>query len=682
MNLARDEVAKVSQILRDTIPAHIKMRRELDLLEKAFSKSGQQTKTYAAAVQTVIDKYTPLTAKAKAAAAAQKEQERAQAALNAEMAKASAAATAVIRAGESTREKLIRQTNELKASYQKGLITNQQYRQSLAAIDTQMKATSTSSGGLLLYAKQIAAAYIGFQTIKGIATIAADVETASVQFKVLTGSVEEANVMMADMREFAAASPLSLSGVQKAARTLMSFGTETESVMPKVRLLGDITGGNQQRFEMLSLAYAQASAAGRLMGQDLLQMVNAGFNPLLEISDATGRSMLDLKKDMENGLISIAMVDEAMQRATGAGGRFSGMTAEMAKTFDGAYQQMVSAAQELAGTIGESVLPVVASMFRQIEKMTRGIMQIYNSMGQTSKSLLAGAAAFVAVVPIASKLIGIFVSISTALKGVAIAQAIVIAMGGPKGWAILAAGAVAAGVAIYGINRAMDQTAVAAAPAAEGAKKAASAMSSLGVAADDTAMKVKTGAEVYAEYMAKVQAGNDAFEQEITPLIEKRNELMFGVEAVAMQRMQAAGMTDAQIREIGYLKEQVALLDQKAKKEAKFAAAQESATQAALAYFEAQKKADQDRRDQITKGPQAADVGSAEAARIIAEQRNAQLANRVVPQRETTQEELIAKTKELLIAQAAEAKRQAELLIAVKAATAAMLDTRPKLFRG
>jgi tape measure domain-containing protein len=503
-----------------------------------------------------------------------------------------------------------------------------------------------------------------------------------VQFKVLTGSVEEANAMMADMREFAAASPLSLGGVQKAARTLMSFGTATETVMPKIRLLGDITGGNQQRFEFLSLAYAQASAAGRLMGQDLLQMINAGFNPLLEISEATGRSMIDLKKDMENGLISIAMVDEAMQRATGAGGRFSGMTAEMAKTFDGAYQQMVSAAQELAGTIGESVLPVVASMFRQVEKMTRGIMQIYNSMSQTSKALLAGAAAFVAVVPIASKLIGIFIGISAALKGVATAQAIVMSMAGPKGWALLAGAAVAAGVAIYGINRAMDQTAVAAAPAAEGAKKAASAMSSLGAAADDTATKVKTGAEVYAEYMAKVQAGNDAFEQEIAPLIEKRNELMFGAEAVAMQRMQAAGMTDAQIREIGYLKEQVALLDQKAKREAKFAAAQESATQAALAYFEAQKKADQDRRDQITKGPQAADVGSAEAARIIAEQRNKQLANRVVPQRETTQEELVAKTKELLIAQAAEAKRQAELLIAVKAATAAMLDTRPKLFRG
>ena len=134
--------------------------------------------------------------------------------------------------------------------------------------------------------------------------------------------------------------------------------------------------------------------------------------------------------------------------------------------------------------------------------------------------------------------------------------------------------------------------------------------------------------------------------------------------------------------ELGMAEVQQAWDKEKTEQYAAHAAAQEAALQAAQQYFAAEKQADEARREQITKGPQAADVGSAEAARIIAESRNRQLANRVVPQRETTQEQLIAKTKELLIAQAAEAKRQAELLIAVKAATAAMLDTRPKLFRG
>ena len=70
VNLARNEVAKVTQIMNSAIPPHIKMRRELDLLEKAFSASGQKTATYAAAVQAVKDKYEPFTKKTKEAAEA------------------------------------------------------------------------------------------------------------------------------------------------------------------------------------------------------------------------------------------------------------------------------------------------------------------------------------------------------------------------------------------------------------------------------------------------------------------------------------------------------------------------------------------------------------------------------------------------------------------------------------
>jgi tape measure domain-containing protein len=598
VNLARNEVAKVTSIMRQSVPATEKLRAETALLDKAFSATGKQSKEYANALAFLNRKY-----------------------------------------GE----------------------------------------VQTTQTGMLGQVKQLAAAYLGFQTIKSIATIAADVETASVQFKVLTGSVEEANAMMADMREFAAASPLSLSGVQKAARTLMSFGTATETVMPKIRLLGDITGGNQQRFEFLSLAYAQASAAGRLMGQDLLQMINAGFNPLLEISEATGRSMVDLKKDMENGLISIAMVDEAMQRATGEGGRFNGMTEEMAKTFDGAYQQMVSAAQELAGTIGESVLPMVAALFRQIESLIRSVMAFYQGMTQTEKSLLAAAAAFAVVVPIALKIISIFMMIKTALQGVAVAQAIVLAFGGPLGWAALAGAAAAAGVAIYGINQAMNQVAEAAPPAVDAATavavEAGSAFDKLGQSFDDYVARMQ-GAS------AAAKAAAEAHSDEMVRLTERYDELMFGEDAIARRKLMASGMSEAQIAQIEGLKSEIKLLERKKQLEQDFADAQVDALRAAQQYFEQEKLADEERRKQITAGPQAADVGSAEAARIIAEQRNAQLANRMVPQRETTQEELVAKTKELLIAQAAEAKRQAELLIAVKAATAAMLDTRPKLFRG
>ena len=68
------------------------------------------------------------------------------------------------------------------------------------------------------------------------------------------------------------------------------------------------------------------TASGRLMGQDLLQMINAGFNPLSEISRKTGKSIGVLKEEMEKGKISAEMVTQAFYSATQAGGQFHGMT--------------------------------------------------------------------------------------------------------------------------------------------------------------------------------------------------------------------------------------------------------------------------------------------------------------------------------------------------------------------
>ena len=78
----------------------------------------------------------------------------------------------------------------------------------------------------------------------------------------------------------------------------------------------------KNKLSSLTLAFSQVQSTGRLMGQDLLQMIGQGFNPLQIISEKTGRSMADLKKDMENGAISADMVTEAFKIATSEGGRF------------------------------------------------------------------------------------------------------------------------------------------------------------------------------------------------------------------------------------------------------------------------------------------------------------------------------------------------------------------------
>jgi tape measure domain-containing protein len=105
-------------------------------------------------------------------------------------------------------------------------------------------------------------------------------------------------------------------------------------------MLGDVSMGNKEKLSGLSLAFAQVQATGRLMGQDLLQMINQGFNPLQIISEKTGKSMSVLKKEMEDGKISAEMVTGAFETATSQGGLFYQGMDRGAKTLNGTFSTL------------------------------------------------------------------------------------------------------------------------------------------------------------------------------------------------------------------------------------------------------------------------------------------------------------------------------------------------------
>ena len=95
------------------------------------------------------------------------------------------------------------------------------------------------------------------------------------------------------------------------------------------------------------------------MGQDLLQLINQGFNPLTEISKQTGLSVAELKKAMENGAISADMVTLAFKSATSAGGLFYGNLEAQSQTLQGRISTLkdnfVTALQNMA----EAFLPLL-----------------------------------------------------------------------------------------------------------------------------------------------------------------------------------------------------------------------------------------------------------------------------------------------------------------------------------
>ena len=136
------------------------------------------------------------------------------------------------------------------------------------------------------------------------------------------GNTAAAEEMFEKISEYGKATVYDKSGLIDAQKTMMSFGIEGEKAFSTLKQIGDIAMGDSQKMQSLALAFSQATSAGKLQGQDLMQLINAGFNPLNEISKHTGESMASLKEKMSKGQISAEMLAQAFAWATEEGGLF------------------------------------------------------------------------------------------------------------------------------------------------------------------------------------------------------------------------------------------------------------------------------------------------------------------------------------------------------------------------
>lgn len=270
----------------------------------------------------------------------------------------------------------------------------------------------------------------------GVAAVKAssDAEQMAVSFTTLLGSAEQSAAFVSEMKKFAMATPFETKDIAQAAQTMLAFGLDVEKVMPAIQMLGDVSLGNKEKFSSLSLAFAQVQATGRLMGQDLLQMINQGFNPLQIISEKTGKSMTQLKGEMEKGAISAQMVSDAFKVATSEGGRFyKGMDAQ-SKTLAGSWSKLNEVFTNFMKEIGDRLAPQVKkltdSLTVLIEKSLPPLLDkltlVFNFLAENQGVFYAIAGAIMgALIPSLLSLIGTLAMAAIVLAPYAIGGAIV-----------------------------------------------------------------------------------------------------------------------------------------------------------------------------------------------------------------------------------------------------------------
>jgi len=212
--------------------------------------------------------------------------------------------------------------------------------------------------------------------------IAANFENLETQLSVLYQSTDTAKAKLQELKEYSDKTPFTLSQLAEAETTLASFGLTAGQTSNVIKQIGDISGGNAEKLKSLALVFGQVSAAGKLQGQDLMQMINVGFNPLRTISQLTGESIEELKTRMEQGGISAQEVAMAFEAATSKGGQFYQMAEKQSQTFSG----LVST---LKGEVESMLLELMnAGLFEYVKNMLAGITIFFNENKQTIISVL------------------------------------------------------------------------------------------------------------------------------------------------------------------------------------------------------------------------------------------------------------------------------------------------------
>lgn len=191
-----------------------------------------------------------------------------------------------------------------------------------------------------------------------------------------------AGQLIPQIKELAKISPLTMSDMVGAEKMMLGFNIQAEDTIKYLKAINDISMGESSKFNSLTLAFSQMSAAGKLMGQDLNQMINAGFNPLQIISEKTGKSIATLKDEMSKGAVSAEMVQQAFIDATSAGGKFYNMSENASKTINGQLSMMQDALDSVFNELGTKSESVIMDGIQ----MTTSLIQNYETVGK----ILAG----------------------------------------------------------------------------------------------------------------------------------------------------------------------------------------------------------------------------------------------------------------------------------------------------
>ena len=193
----------------------------------------------------------------------------------------------------------------------------------------------------------------------------AEMEQYTTSLEVMLGSASKASAMIEKMREFAAKTPLTLENVISGGSLLMSYGVDESNLIDTMTKLGDLASGNAEKMDRITLAYGQMLAKGKVTGEELRQMTEAGVPLQTALAESIGVTGEEFSKMVSKGEVGIDALNKAITGLTTGNGKFAGMMEKQSQTMQGMLSTLQDNVSEFFRKMGEGAFGEVKSALQE-----------------------------------------------------------------------------------------------------------------------------------------------------------------------------------------------------------------------------------------------------------------------------------------------------------------------------
>lgn len=233
------------------------------------------------------------------------------------------------------------------------------HKSGISSVSTEMNKLKTMITGFI-------AAYGGKKLWDLLIGSNAEMEQYTTSLEVMLGSAEKASAMIAEMREFAAKTPLTLDNVISSGTLLMGYGADESSLIDTMTKLGDLASGNAEKMDRITLAYGQMLAKGKVTGEELRQMAEAGVPLQAALAESIGVTGEEFSKMVSKGEVGIDALNKAITELTTGDGKFAGMMEKQSQTMQGMLSTLQDNITEFFRKMGEGAFGEVKSALQDV----------------------------------------------------------------------------------------------------------------------------------------------------------------------------------------------------------------------------------------------------------------------------------------------------------------------------